>query len=145
MKKLIITCALLSAASMIATAQTVQKPQSTTAVQAGPHAMPPQMTAEQKAERRARGEEKQLGLTPEQYKSVYAADLEMMKKMDEMRASGQPSKEKYEALSKERDEKMKAILTPEQMAKFQGMMNRQHPQAPPAMTPATAPKPMENK
>jgi len=140
MKKLIITCALLTCASIVSFGQTATPAQTTTSM-APNHAMPQPPTVEQRAERRARGEEKQLTLTPEQYKSVYAIELDAVKKMEALRTGGgQPSKDQYMAINASREEQIKKVLTPEQATKFDAMSNRQHPPtgapAPAAPTPA---------
>lgn len=149
MKKLIITCALLTCGTLVSFAQSAQPVQTSTSMQAkagGPvnaqRPAPPQVSNEQRAERRAKSEEKQLGLSAEQYKSVYAADLEMVKKIEELRTSGkQPDRSEFEAVNKAREEKFSKILTPEQMEKYRAMNNHQHP-APTTAAPGMPTPPM---
>jgi len=143
MKKLILTCALITSASVISFAQTQQAPPPapTGGAQAPPR---PQMTLEQRVERRAKMEEKTLSLTPDQYKVVYDAELEMMKTAEDQKKSGkQPD---FQALNKAKEEKVKKVLTQEQITKYDAIFNRQGHGAPPApMTPANQPKPTDAK
>jgi hypothetical protein len=140
MKKLLITSALLGFASLVSYGQATAPAQTTTTMQAGAQAAPPRQmpTPEQMAERRAKGEEKQLGLSPEQYKSVYEADLEAAKKMVELRSSGKAQPADFQAINAAKEEKLSKILTADQMTKFKAMSNRQRPM-PPAGAPGAAP------
>ena len=136
MKKLIMTCVLLTSASLVSFAQTAAPAQTTATMQApggAPHQMP---TPEERAQRHAQGVQKQLNLTADQYKVVYEAELEMNKKVEELRKSTpQPSRDQFMAISATKDEKIKKVLTPEQLQKYQLMTNRQHPAPAPGMAP----------
>lgn len=145
MKKLIITCALLTCASLVSFGQNSQPAPASTTMHARPPMGAPTMSIEQRAERHARSEEKQLNLSPEQYKSAYEAELEMTKKVEELKATGQPKKEDFMAVNAQKEEKFKRIFTAEQMVKYQAMNNRQHP-APAPNAPANQPGvPMQAK
>jgi periplasmic protein CpxP/Spy len=142
MKKLILTCAFLTSASMLSFAQSTQ----TTAAGAQPNAAPQAMpntqqrpTPEQMAERRAQMYTKQYGLDDKQYKGVYAAELDYTKQIMDFRDKHQQSTaEQRQQMQADRDAKYKAVLTPEQYEKFSA--GRPKPgvqQAAPSTAPAT--------
>ena len=132
MKKLIITCVLLGAASMVSFAQTTEQP----ATQ--PHRGNLPISAEQMAQRRTKIDEQQYKLTPEQSKSVYEVELEYTNALEKYRAAGQqPNIGQQGNLSARKDMTPKAILTPEQYAKYDAARNKERMQP---MTPATQPQ-----
>jgi hypothetical protein len=137
MKKLIITCALLTSASMLSFAQSAQ----TSPAQAQPNAAAPQMqnrqrpTPEQMAERRANAAKTQYALNDEQYKGIYAAELDFFSQMQAARANGQqPAPGQAQQMSMAKDAKYKTIMTPEQYQKYSAT-RRPQPQAAPNNTP----------
>ena len=79
-------------------------------------------TAEERAEIYAKRMQKNLNLTDEQYKKVLAINLEQAKKHEEMlaakKAEMQASRERMKAQREEMGKKYAAILTPEQLKKF---------------------------
>jgi hypothetical protein len=144
MKKLIITCVLLSSVSLVSFAQQAQQPQTTATMQtaAGPQAAPrqmPQISPEQRAERAARNEERRLALSPEQYKSAYEVELAHVRKIEEIKTKGQASPAEFKAANEVREEKLSKIFTAEQMTKYKEMMNRQRPPMPAPPTAAPTP------
>jgi hypothetical protein len=141
MKKLIITCALLTSASMLSFAQSTQTPATTAAQPNGApqaHAQQQRPTAEQIAERHAQADKKQFNLDDNQYKGVYTAELEYYKQMLDMRDKGtQPTPDQAQKLRTDKDAKIKAVMTPEQYAKYNN--NRPNPQMQPAAPNSNAP------
>jgi cellobiose-specific phosphotransferase system component IIB len=119
MKKLIITCA-FGISGSIAIAQTTQNAQTqlqdtrtVTTQQQGP-------SAEASAERRAKMYQKQLSLTPEQYKGVYKAELDLAKKEQGMRASGrQAGPGESMQMQMTHDQQLKAAMNADQYAKYE--------------------------
>lgn len=156
MKKLILTCALLTSASMLSFAQSTQSsvtmtPQSNAAApqtNAAPPQTAPQpamrqqqMQPEQMAKRRADIYQKQYALNDEQYKGVYNAELDFMKQMMDMRSNGQqPSAEQNQKLMVEKDNKFKAAMSPDQYAKYSATRSPQTMKQPATATPAPAGK-----
>lgn len=142
MKKLMITCFLVGAASVVSFAQATpgSKPQApgASAATMQQHAGSP-ISPNQMAERRAKMDEKEYSLTPEQYKGVYDIELEFAKSMEQYRAQGQqPGIGQRNNLLARKDAKMKAVLTPEQFAKYDAARNKERmaPMAPPPPPPA---------
>ena len=119
MKKLIITCALVTSASMVSFAQANQTTQTTTSQAASNASAQNMPSPEQMAERHAKAYEQQLKLTPEQYKGVYQAELDFTKQHQQMRANGgQPGSGQVMQMNMAKDQKFKQILTAEQYAKY---------------------------
>ena len=117
MKKLILTCAILAAASVASFAQTAAAPQ---AAQAKPVPANKPMNAEQLAERRTKVAEKQYGLNPDQTKKVHEVEMEFTQAMEKYRTAGQtPGPGQLGNLTVRRDQQMKEILTAEQFAKYE--------------------------
>ncbi len=118
MKKIIVTCALISATSVMSFAQaskTVNANNTPASHQAGP-------TAEQIAERQTLTLEKQLNLNPEQRKTIYAAELDVARQRMQMRAAGVEMGEgQAMQMAMGLDQKIKAALTAEQYAKYEKM------------------------
>ncbi len=130
MKKLIITCAMVAIASTASFAQAAKTTSNTNAPasQAATHKGP---TAEQVADRRAKALQKQLGLTPEQFKGVYAAELDFAQQDQAARANGQmPGEGQASQMKMGRDQKIQAVLNADQVAKYNKM-------SAPASAPAT--------
>ncbi len=124
MKKLIVTCALLSA-TMLSFAQNaattsqqkVNTPDRTVAPAPINHAQP-----EQVAQRRSMVYQKQLGLSDDQTKGVYSAELDYAKQTQSLRAAGaQPTDGAYQQAGMVRDQRIQNVLTPDQAMKFQSM------------------------
>ena len=145
MKKLIVTCALLTAASMVSFAQTTTTT-TTTGMDANgaqqtaahPHASLP-ISAAQMAERRAKMDVKQFGLTDDQYKGVLDIETEYTNALERYHAEGkQPNIGQMGNLNARKDAKMKAIMSPEQYAKYDEMRSKDRRQP---MTPATQMQP----
>jgi Spy/CpxP family protein refolding chaperone len=150
MKKLFITCALITTAS-IAFAQTKQvsatmsmdpnsapatKPATTATQQAQP-AKP--SIIEQMATRRAKTYQQQYGLTAEQYQQLYDAEYDFARQEHEIKiGGGQPGPGQQYQMQLARDYKMKAILTPSQYAKYEASTPR--PQMPRQEAPAKSTK-----
>ncbi len=124
MKKLIITCLLLSSASVVSFAQSNAAPQPNRNAPGGPNK--PVMNSQQMAERRTKADVQQFGLNPEQAKKVQAVELDFFSAMEKYRAAGQqPNIGQMGNLNARRDAKMKEILTPEQYAKFEAGRNKE--------------------
>ena len=142
MKKLMITCVLLSSAA-VSFAQASNTAAATTAPQAQQAPNRPMMTPEQQAKRRAGMDAKQFTLTPEQTTKAEAVELEFFQGMEKYRAAGQqPNQGQMGNLTARRDGKLKELRTPEQYTKYEGMRNKERmaPHGPanaPNMAPAT--------
>ena len=126
MKKLIITCALLTSASMASFAQSNAASQ--TAAQNKPATANKPMNTEQLAQRRVKMDVQQFGLNPDQEKKAYNVELEFTTAMEKYRAAGQrPGEGQMANITTKRDEGMKAIMTPEQYKKYETMKPKQRP------------------
>lgn len=117
MKKLIITCALVSLGTVVSYAQSKSsaQPTVTTATTASRAKAP---SNEQIAEQRARKYQKDLGLTAEQYKGVYEAQLEFVRQDKEARAYGGPGEGQAMQMQMFLDQKFQSVMTPEQYEKY---------------------------
>ncbi len=94
----------------------------------------PQMQPEQMAERRAQMYKKQYELNDEQYKGVYEAELDFVKQVQQIRASGkQATQPQMQQLAADKDAKFKKVMTPEQYTKYTAA--RQPGAQPPAPAP----------
>jgi Spy/CpxP family protein refolding chaperone len=113
MKKLILTCALVACASIASFAQTNAAPQSISGSAAS-------ASPEQIAERHTKIDEQQFKLNPDQAKSVYQVELDYAKQNQAMHTEKeQPSQGRIMQARAGRDNRMKAILTPEQFTVYQ--------------------------
>ena len=140
MKKLILTCALLTSASMLSFAQSTQsqvtmtpQPNATAQQPATPQpvARQQQPQPEQMAERRAQIYKKQYDLNDQQYKGVYNAELEYMKQMMDMRSKGQqPTPEQNQQMMASKDAKFRNAMSQEQYAKYSATRPQQQQGAP---------------
>lgn len=129
MKKLIITCALLTSASIASFAQSNAAAQA--ASQNKPANANKPMNTEQLAQRRVKMDVAQFGLNADQEKKVYNVELEFTTAMEKYRSAGQqPGQGQMANLTTKRDEGMKAILTPEQYAKYEQTRPKQRPMSP---------------
>jgi hypothetical protein len=115
MKKLILTCALLTSVVMAAMAQQTQQPNLSTT-----QGTPP--TAEIMAEKRADMWQGKLNLSPEQKKQVYATELQTISVITAAKSSGMPAgRDKMMQASADREQKFKTIFTPQQWAQYEDM------------------------
>lgn len=150
MKKIIITCAMITSVSMIASAQdmkpsgpTPSAPQTTMAPRPPMSPANSEQMQQRMAEGQAKNMERQFALNAEQYKGVYQACLDFSKGMGEMRGPGKtPKPGDREKLEATRDAKFKQILTSEQYAKYETTRQRRMP-PPGAPAPAAQP-PVKN-
>jgi Spy/CpxP family protein refolding chaperone len=108
MKKLMMMAALVLGVYAGAEAQEVKKDRSSFK----------DMTPEQRAEKHAAHLQEALQLTDDQKKALYELNLVSGK---EMKASRGQNKEEAQALRKNKEERMKAILSADQFAKYQAM------------------------
>lgn len=120
MKKLVLTCAFITTASIVFAQAPHAQPQNAQAhapVASSTRAMP---SPEQLAERRAKTYQANLGLNPDQYKKVYDAELEYAKADQYFRANGQevPAGPAQQMMMTH-DQKLQAALTPEQYTKYE--------------------------
>jgi len=153
MKKLIITCTLVSAFGIASYAQASNNAtlQSGTSMQAAPGLAPGgdrvpfnQLTPEQKeqrqaaiAERQAKYYENQYHLNAMQYKGIYDACLEYVKKQQAFRDNGkQPNLDENLKMGEERDAKFKEIMSEDQFTQYK---STQHLPQRPNRQAATAP------
>ena len=123
MKKLIITCFLVSSASLVSFAQNSEQattaPKTATTATAAPAPVRKMPSPEQIAERRAKSEEKQYQLSADQYKGVYQAELEYMQHVQQVHNSGgKLDQAQLTQMNTTKDEKFKKIMTPEQYTKY---------------------------
>jgi len=80
---------------------------------------------------------KQYNLDDAQYKGIYAAELEYMTKMMALRDKGQqPAPGEGQKMNEEKDQKYKAVMTPEQYEKYSAT---RRPSVQPNAAPAAAP------
>ena len=115
MKKLILTCALISFVSVLSYGQNTAAPATTSTRAQAP-------APEKAAEMRANRYKQQLNLTDEQYKGVYAAELEYVKQDQMFRANGQPVPDgPAMQMRMAHDQKFQQVLTAEQYAKYEKM------------------------
>jgi hypothetical protein len=124
MKKLIITCAMLTGCTMLSFAQSATNSQSAITPQGQNHAapMPGHAQPEQMAQRRSMVYQKQLALSDEQTKKVYNVELNYAKQNQAMRANGaQPGEGQVMQLGMARDQQLQQVMTPEQYTKYQSM------------------------
>lgn len=139
MKKIIVSCAVLTlgAFSALAQSKTDRKPvmgsndnavKNTTVVSAEPqspaHRVPDARTAEQRiqefAQNKATAFKRQYNLTEKQYQGVYEATIDFTKKMEAIAAQGrQVGNDEYDQLMAEHDKKLKRALSEEQYAKYE--------------------------
>jgi hypothetical protein len=122
MKKLVTTCILLASVSVVSFAQSkaakTSKSASTAAAPATRTNSGP--TAEMIAERRAKGIQSEFGLTAEQYKGIYKADLNFEKNLAEVRKSGsEPGDGQLLQMKMTRDMGYKMSMTAEQYSKYE--------------------------
>lgn len=135
MKKLILTCTLVVSACVVSFAQNVQSAQTAPASN-----RTAAMNPEKAAELRAKRYQQQLGLTDDQYKKVYDAELEYVKADMSFRSSGQPVPPgPAQQMQMAHDQKFQGILTPDQYSKYDKMRTVIRPgaganAAPPATT-----------
>jgi hypothetical protein len=131
MKKLIITCALISAASVVSFAQNTTGQQTSAGAPQGTTRQAP--TVEQAAEMRAKAYQNQLGLSDAQYKGIYAAELDFIKQDQASRANGgRPTAGQTSQLMMGKEQKFKSIMTAEQYSKYeQGKTSPVRPTAAP--------------
>jgi hypothetical protein len=127
MKKLIITCVLLTSVSFAASAQTTEviNAQQNTATQNAANPERKLSAAELKAsdlkaEKSAKAMQTKLGLSAEQYEQVYASERRYQNYMDRFPAGKVPAGT-LSNITSGRNSRMQTILTPEQFQKFQGM------------------------
>lgn len=137
MKKLIITCALLTSVSAISFAQTKGVSNSMSFDAAGSKAAAPaQPTAAQSlsaagnaaAQKRAKMYEKKLGLTENQYTSAYSAEMEYERQLEVEKANGGPGPGNGYQMGLARDYRYKSFLTADQYKKYETL--RPAPQMP---------------
>jgi len=157
MKKLMLTCAILCAVSLIASAQDKSAPTPAQSAPAGaqpappPPAMrPPGPNPEQMAQQRANGAKTDLNLNEDQYKKAYDAELEFSKVQLQARmrpAPGTPRPDRaamQQAIQKantDKDAKYKEFLTADQWTKYDaGRPKMPPPPAPAAPAPVPATK-----
>lgn len=119
MKKLITTCVLLAAVSMVSFAQSKQAATKTTkATNKTVAANTP--TAEQSAGRLSKMYQQQYGLNDQQYKGVYEAELSYNQQLEQIRATGvEPGQGQLMQAGMMRDQKIKNAMTPEQYSKYE--------------------------
>ena len=124
MKKLFITCALLTA-TMISFAQNANKTGNMQAPAATGRGAKP--SAEQIAERRSKMYQKQLGLNEDQTKKVYEAELDYVRQELMIREhGGQPGVGQSTQMEMGKDQRFKAALTAEQYAKYESTRPKPH-------------------
>lgn len=128
MKKLIATCVMLTAASMVSFAQSKQTSHTMSfdaqpnrmAAAPAPNQGKPTAAQMQAAEKRAMASKKAYTLTDAQYKSVLQAEKEYEMELAQIRANGaEPGEGQKMQMGMGRDMKIKQVLTPEQTAKFE--------------------------
>jgi len=135
MKKIIISCAMLTFGTVVSFAQDAKTNATPATIQPAMQANPTPMTPEQHAQRLTKRDEMMFTLTPEQSKKVYDVELEFVSAMEKFRSENkQATPEERGAIMDKKDAKMKVILTADQYTKYTMSRNRQR-NAP--MTPGT--------
>lgn len=82
----------------------------------------PRKTAEERTKMTVEKLSKDLSLNKEQQTKLDTVYLDFYKKMDKMRESGErPDMQAFQKMGKDRDEKVKTILTGEQFKKYEEM------------------------
>ena len=118
MKKLITTCVLVAAASMVSFAQSKQAATQPVAPKSAHAAATP--TPEQIADKHAKMYQQQYGLTPEQYKGVYQAELDYARQDQQVRQNGnQPGEGQVAQMGMARDQRFKAVMSADQYSKYE--------------------------
>lgn len=144
MKKLILTCALITSVSVVSFAQNAQTSvtmapgnSAVTTTAAAPNAPGRQQpNMEHMADERAKRMKNQFGLNDEQYKGVYNAQLAYMNKMLDLHNQGkQPTPQERQQIVNDLDAGIKAAMTPEQFAKYSATRANRN-QLQPAAVPA---------
>ena len=139
MKKIVVTCALLSFATLSVFAQTtkntpVPAPNTSGAPGFGPTSRPSDgLTPEQRkiafVENQARAFERQYGLTEKQYKGIYSACLDYITEQYALEdKKSQLTNEDYDKLMAKKDAKFKKIMNAAQYAKYESTRTRPVPQ-----------------
>lgn len=118
MKKLIITCALVTLGSMVTVAQSAKKPHSVSNsnVSSG---QTKSVSIEKSAETRAKKLQKDLGLNAAQYKGVYEAQVEYNKQDQAAKANGSVGSGQAMQLQMMLDQKFKEAMSPAQYSKYE--------------------------
>ena len=122
MKRLILTCSFLAAACVVSFGQSVMSsnPSSARATQksSATHKEP---SAEATAEKQTKVYQQQLGLTKDQYKAVYAAELEYQQQIERSIADfgSAPGPGQTSQMQMTKDMKIKSVLTAEQNTKYE--------------------------
>lgn len=78
----------------------------------------PELSIEEKADKRTEKMTKELGLSEEQAKKVKALNMEHIQKMEETRAKMEAAKKEAHQNREEHEAALKTILTPEQAARL---------------------------
>jgi hypothetical protein len=128
MKKIIITCGLLTTISVISFGQSNQHATSAhpnaAASTAPPPPVPPppppgEPSPQQMAQQRAKMVQEQYKLSNDQYNGIFKAELDFFSKERELRSSGEPmGQDKIIQMVSARDEKYKQVMNKEQFAKY---------------------------
>ena len=144
MKRIIVTCALLTCATIGAIAQNSKSPAKGTATAANQpitpltrpaNALSPEQMKLNFVENQARAFERQYGLTNEQYKGIYAACMDHINKQNAMEAKNkQLTTQDYDNLLAEKDAKFKKVMNTTQYAKYISTRTRPVPQPGAAVT-----------
>jgi len=132
MKKIILMCSLLTT---VVTLNHASAQQNAPATPGGPQASQPMSTPESVAQNKANNWDRLLTLTPDQRKSVYEAELESTKMAFAIKTSGaRPTQEQMQQMRTTKDEKFKAILTPEQWTRYSAITSHKPIPAPASAT-----------
>ena len=125
MKKLITTCVLIAAASFASFAQSKQAAPKSATKNSGATATASASTSttpnpQQVAERRAKMYQQQYGLTADQYKGVYQAELDYQTQLNGFKTNGQelgagPAMQ----MEMGRDQRFKSVMTADQYSKYE--------------------------
>lgn len=123
MKKLITTCAILATATAATFAQSKATmkstaPKAATATSAAAAKSGP--TPEELAQRSAKTMQAQLGLSAEEYKGVYEAELSYQKDLKTAKESGyEPGPGQTMQMGMTKDQRIKSVLTAEHYSKYE--------------------------
>ena len=121
MKKLMLTCSLIAAASVISFAQTTQQSTHPGAVATTQNKMAPhEQSIEVIAEKRTKADQKQFGLSDAQYKDIYEVELDYAKHEQQAKANNvAPGSGQYMQMEIIKDARFKNTLNADQYAKYQ--------------------------
>jgi hypothetical protein len=125
MKKLITTCALFAAATMVSFAQSKATSKTTAPSNNTAATRTTGATPEQIADRYSKTMQAQLGLNAAETKGVYEAELSLQKDLKQAKETGfEPGPGQTMQMKMTKDQRIQSVLTAEHFAKYQAMQSK---------------------